>query len=707
MGKLSIKDKNTGNKLSIETKDLDRDIYLTHKDFNRVRDNIKDLLTITDVVKDDVVIVKGYHKVGDAGYGIFRWDPDIPKHKHDGGLYIDPNKSFPSDWNNLDEVNLWFTPDYNSTETGCWVRIFSGRVDVKWYGAIGDQVVDDTMSIQQAINSNYPLLFSVGSYLITKTLYVRRYPINWEGVGRAYSNDTTGYYNNRSILYFKTNDPYAIVFDLAYNPTTHYLDMWENEGSQIRDLVICADSHNPPNQHGIVLRKLGGMYMFHNLGIYKFTGYGIAVDPNAGVQIPVYDNRADADLIDFQFYAQSVSLRDVHFDRCGGAIGMTVDVDEFKKKKYLSITGMVLDNIACENGINPVSPQNYLFDFRSMREIEITGLITEGDGDVKRALMGVGTDAWVDINGWHVEYTGGGPAYTLEVWSSLAKVPPETDGDKVGYFFGNSAAWIHIKHLTSYGKIKLAPYAPVTIKIYHWESNNYNVKSIGDLIEIPDMAPYPYNAQPQVIIEDLTASSIRKVEPKYSSFVTIKSIKDTTRGIVHHYGPKKLFEWYPNKGSLLNLKNRFINGGIYGPNTTSGIVADAVDSKLLVEEFTNSGNKFPSFALTLELPDDWIGASVAMVMRYYVEASEDDLTQFPFQILRGSSINTLTSLIDTNIYNQWTTGVVIFKPTANSINVWTNDIYNKDYTNPVKFRVAALACYLGTYYEEPMMYARA
>lgn len=99
--------------------------------------------------------------------GIFMWDPDVPVATHQDdtaeGLYVAPE----------------------SGEDGAWVRCYQGMVSVKWFGAIGDGVADDTAACQAAIDtventiSGYlgevtgmALLFPAGVYLITAPLEV-------------------------------------------------------------------------------------------------------------------------------------------------------------------------------------------------------------------------------------------------------------------------------------------------------------------------------------------------------------------------------------------------------------------------------------------------------------------------------------------------------------------------------------------------------
>jgi hypothetical protein len=68
---------------------------------------------------------------------------------------------------------------YDSTATensgtvfGNWVRQYEGAVNVKWFGATGDGITDDTEAIQGAINSSDTVYIPSGTYYITSSLNV-------------------------------------------------------------------------------------------------------------------------------------------------------------------------------------------------------------------------------------------------------------------------------------------------------------------------------------------------------------------------------------------------------------------------------------------------------------------------------------------------------------------------------------------------------
>lgn len=54
-----------------------------------------------------------------------------------------------------------------------WVRQYDGDVNVKWYGATGDGVTDDTEAIQAAIDGSKDIYFAPGIYRVTASLQLR------------------------------------------------------------------------------------------------------------------------------------------------------------------------------------------------------------------------------------------------------------------------------------------------------------------------------------------------------------------------------------------------------------------------------------------------------------------------------------------------------------------------------------------------------
>lgn len=111
-------------------------------------------------IHDSVIFVSGFWEYADNGGGFFFWDSTAPKSEHNGGTIIDPSKCI-----ELEDGSMSYEYFVPMTEgTGCWKRIYSGNIDVKWFGAKGNDD-DDTYSLQNAVNHpSHELEFSDGTY---------------------------------------------------------------------------------------------------------------------------------------------------------------------------------------------------------------------------------------------------------------------------------------------------------------------------------------------------------------------------------------------------------------------------------------------------------------------------------------------------------------------------------------------------------------
>lgn len=127
--------------------------------------NISELLSI-DKANYKYIYVLGYHSVGDGGGGLFRYDNTIPVSMHDGGMFIDPNKTFPTSWGDVSQQYNWFQP--NTIGSGVWARCCGDEIDVRFFGAKGNGGTNDVLPFKQALyKSGYTIRIPNGSYSIS------------------------------------------------------------------------------------------------------------------------------------------------------------------------------------------------------------------------------------------------------------------------------------------------------------------------------------------------------------------------------------------------------------------------------------------------------------------------------------------------------------------------------------------------------------
>lgn len=111
------------------------------------------LIDPTVFVAGYIAYVAGYAAVNDGGGGLFEYNPTSVQSDNDGTIIRPANG------------------------IGRWHRLFSGPVNVKWFGAKGDGLVNDTASVQNANNAlggingssgNGGLIFApAGNYSVT------------------------------------------------------------------------------------------------------------------------------------------------------------------------------------------------------------------------------------------------------------------------------------------------------------------------------------------------------------------------------------------------------------------------------------------------------------------------------------------------------------------------------------------------------------
>ncbi len=109
---------------------------------------ISDLRALGDGVAD-AVIVLSYSILGDRGGGLFYWDSESSV-KDDNGVVIIPD---------------------DTPETGRWIREFDGQVDLRFFGAQGDDETDDAAALIDAEayvekNPGKVLIATQGTYVI-------------------------------------------------------------------------------------------------------------------------------------------------------------------------------------------------------------------------------------------------------------------------------------------------------------------------------------------------------------------------------------------------------------------------------------------------------------------------------------------------------------------------------------------------------------
>src|SRR5262245_12268187 len=94
-------------------------------------------------VSGDLVALRGYTNPNEADQGLFQWDPNAA-----------PD-------NGVTRFNA------GAGNTAGWQRVYSGPVDIRWGGATGDGVTNDTVAVQRVLDTGLDhIRVSEGTYLV-------------------------------------------------------------------------------------------------------------------------------------------------------------------------------------------------------------------------------------------------------------------------------------------------------------------------------------------------------------------------------------------------------------------------------------------------------------------------------------------------------------------------------------------------------------
>lgn len=126
---------------------------------------------------DNYAEVLGYHSPGDGGGGNFYWDNNSSDNINDGTIF-----------------------QVNGVQNGRWKRVYSGAINVKWFGAEGNGNIDDTGSLQNCLNYSDNIYIEKGDYKITGKLSVINKSLSILSSPDAYLNKK---FTGDSLIIFK------------------------------------------------------------------------------------------------------------------------------------------------------------------------------------------------------------------------------------------------------------------------------------------------------------------------------------------------------------------------------------------------------------------------------------------------------------------------------------------------------------------------
>lgn len=202
--------------------------------------NIAELKQRVGVANSNISLL-GYYSAGDNGGGEFYWDSTSTE-TDNGGTII----------------------QVTGVATGRWKRLYQGGINVKYFGAKGDDINDDTIPIQNCINfaisiNHKQVYIPIGIYKITSTLLISEglmikgdgsqgSTIGLSATFKHYSNGDLFVFENTGRSFYGTGgglkDGILIVKENGYN------------GGKAIKIFATNDSNRP------------GEMMFENILIY-------------------------------------------------------------------------------------------------------------------------------------------------------------------------------------------------------------------------------------------------------------------------------------------------------------------------------------------------------------------------------------------------------------------------------------------------------
>jgi Pectate lyase superfamily protein len=125
-------------------------------------------LKSTPVSASSLVYVEGYYTAGDGGGGYFYAAPTAAP-----GTYVDNGGTV-------------IVPSVGITDgSTAWLRIYSGLINILWFGAKGDGLTDNTTFIQNALNTGKSLFVPQGNFIVLSTLTMNTFGQGIVGTGYA------------------------------------------------------------------------------------------------------------------------------------------------------------------------------------------------------------------------------------------------------------------------------------------------------------------------------------------------------------------------------------------------------------------------------------------------------------------------------------------------------------------------------------------
>lgn len=216
------------------------------------------------------VWVSGYHTKGDGAFGsnIFEWDATSTE-TDNGGTII----------------------KLTNITTGRYKLKYDGAVNVKWFGAKGDGVNDDTLPIRNSLTIAKEVYLPGGTFILTDTIVLDKYGQSLIGSGKTYTylridhNNGAGVVLSQSRCSLKDLTITASDSRQSYTNAGTYdlmsdlfgLKIYNDSGYLTSCLIDNVAVHRQPN-HGVYMGGEGANTIFTQCESNYNRGHGFVFD---------------------------------------------------------------------------------------------------------------------------------------------------------------------------------------------------------------------------------------------------------------------------------------------------------------------------------------------------------------------------------------------------------------------------------------------
>ena len=392
-------------------------------------------------------------------------------------------------------------------------------------------------------------------------------------------------------------------------------------------------------------------------------------------------------------YSQNIKWNNVSALTVGGVIGSTIKDQPSQGRGGIMSTLFEINNFNLDQGINQVSPQPYICDWRGMRQITLTNFLLEGNraDTTANEYMIFDCDGAVNITNLHCEILNNSPSTWFRFTNSPGYYGDANQSVLIDSMWGASSENI-VFESGSRAKLIINNYntpeatAPKLDAIAVWNGSysgsSVTLNCINGRISYRSLVPEALKGR-LVVNESRLGSLSGTAYPG-----NIPPITSTCT---------PLFRWRAQDGLWGTQKTPYFTTELFSSYSTNEITTF---QDTLVHQMNQTGARGAFIKFNFDLPNYLVGAQFTLVGRYYFQGNDDRYWEMFGSNYNGTTGIPLCATSSGPVNNQWTT-------TAASIVARDAVFEIKSDTSPTGsggciVNLAAIDVYLGGQYQEPL-----